>query len=839
MRITGRKTALPYPHWSLLLTTFLMYPEHKYRDYKRRVPLWQYSLLVIVLLYGSHLLISTINLIHYNHKNYHAHPVYTNTVLNDFAEEDSFSSNGTLNLENWRNGTFSPKFHSIQWTEVGREDDQGYYILSSNSSYIVKSLSDPDFESVLFNESTITYNGEEHHVEDVIVSNNLQYALVVTDKKHNWRHSFFANYWLYKVDNPGEVQPLFDSDLSLNALVSLVHWSPDSSQVAFVLNNNIYLKHLNNFSDSRVVQLTYDGGENIFYGKPDWVYEEEVFESNSAMWWSPNGQFLSILRTNDTQVPVYPIPYFVQSDAETAIDEYPLLKHIKYPKAGFPNPVVDVIVYDVHRQHISRLPADDPFYNDENITNEERLITEIIWVGDSRFLTKITNRESDLLAFYLIDAEANNSKLVRFQDAKSTKSWFEIEHNTMFIPKDASVGREQDGYIDTIDVNGYNHLAYFSPPDNPNPKIILTSGEWEVVDSPSAFDFKRNVVYFTATKKSSIERHVYSVGIDGKLLNNVTDVSSDGYYSTSFSPGARFVLLSHQGPHVPYQKMLDLVKGTEEIIESNEDLKDSVSLFNLPDVKYGEVELHKGVKSNYVEIRPKNFDHSKKYPVLFFVYGGPGSQLVTKTFSKSFQHVVASELDAIVVTVDGRGTGFRGRDYRSLVRDNLGHYESLDQIKAGKIWASKPYVDENRLAIWGWSYGGYMTLKVLEQDKGETFKYGMSVAPVTNWKFYDSIYTERYMHTPQDNPNYYNSSIHEIDNLKGVKRFLLMHGTGDDNVHFQNTLKVLDLFDLHGLENYDVHVFPDSDHSIRYHNSNVIVYDKLFHWIRRAFKAGK
>ncbi|GMG30191.1 unnamed protein product [Ambrosiozyma monospora] len=226
----------------------------------------------------------------------------------------------------------------------------------------------------------------------------------------------------------------------------------------------------------------------------------------------------------------------------------------------------------------------------------------------------------------------------------------------------------------------------------------------------------------------------------------------------------------------------------------------------------------------------------KKYPLLFFVYGGPGSQLVEQRYSISFSQVVAAELDAVVVTVDGRGTGFKGKKFRNIVAENLGYYEVRDQVAAAKLWINrKTYIDSTRTAIWGWSYGGFMTLKTLEYDQGETFKYGMSVAPVTNWLFYDSIYTERYMNTPQANPGYANSSVQNVENFKNATRFLLMHGTGDDNVHFQNSLKFLDMLDLKGIENYDLHIFPDSDHGIRYHNAGLIVYDKLFTWLKLAF----
>jgi dipeptidyl aminopeptidase len=379
-----------------------------------------------------------------------------------------------------------------------------------------------------------------------------------------------------------------------------------------------------------------------------------------------------------------------------------------------------------------------------------------------------------------------------------------------------------------------DHLAYFAPLDNPEP-AMLTSGDWEVVDSPYAVDLDSNVVYFVATKESSIQRHVYQVGLDGQGLAPVSNTSAEGYYAVSFSTGAGYALLSYQGPGIPWQKVISTPSNAhryEHTVEENSDLAESAKKHELPIKIYGTINVD-GVELNYVERRPPHFDEKKKYPVLFQQYSGPGSQTVNKKFTVDYQSYVAAGIGYICVTVDGRGTGYIGRKNRVLIRGNLGHYESHDQIAAAKIWAEKKYIDESRLAIWGWSYGGFMALKSLEQDAGETFRYGMAVAPVTDWRFYDSIYTERYMLTPQDNGHGYDTSaINNVTALSQNVRFLLMHGVADDNVHFQNSLTLLDKLDQVGVENYDVHVFPDSDHSIYFHNANRIVYDSKFFQVR-------
>lgn len=309
--------------------------------------------------------------------------------------------------------------------------------------------------------------------------------------------------------------------------------------------------------------------------------------------------------------------------------------------------------------------------------------------------------------------------------------------NTKYIPADPAKGRKYDGYIDTIIHKGYDHLAYFTPLENRNP-ILLTSGEWEVVDAPSAIDLNNGLVYFVSTERSPIERHVYSIKLDGSDKRAVTNVSVDGRYDVSFSKLAGYALISYTGPDIPWQKIIRTEpkeSSFEKDIEKNERLSELRGKYDLPTFHYSTVNIN-GFSLEVVERRPPSFDSKKKYPVLFQVYGGPGSQSVTKNFQIDYQAYVAGGLGYIVVTVDGRGTGFIGREARIVVRGDLGNLEAHDQIETAKIWAAKDYVDEKRIAIWGWSYGGFMTLKTLEQDAGRTFSYGMAVAPVTDWRFY-------------------------------------------------------------------------------------------------------
>lgn len=734
-----------------------------------------------------------------------------------------------LTLDEIQSGIWRGTTHTLSWI-AGANGEDGLLLELGDSTkgYLVVEdvrTKNPELNSnigtaeskVLMKSSSFVYDSLKHSATDATPSADLTKVLVSTDDQKVFRHSSTAKYWILDVSSQ-TVEPLVPGEP--NAIIQLAQWSPTSNGVAFVRDNDLYIR----FTGSQEVRrVTNDGGANYFYGRPDWVYEEEVLGGDTAFWWSQDGKYVAYFRTNDTAVPEYPVQYFIskpQGNKGQAQDSYPDELLMKYPKAGAPNPVVDLLFYDVVRGDTFEVKIDGGFEDDD------RLITEVVWAGQ-KVIIKETNRISDVMRVILVDVAARTGKTVRNVDVgKLDGGWFEISQRTRYIPADPAKGRPDDGYIDTVIYDNGDHIAYFTPLDSSNP-VMLTKGKWEVDSAPSAVDLDRNLVYFVATKESSIQRHVYSVKLDGTDLTPVTDITQEGFYSPSFSSSAGYALISYEGPNIPWQKVISTPSNPvkyEHLIEDNKPLADRAKKYELPINIYGTLNVD-GVELNYVERRPPHFNPKSKYPVVFFQYSGPGSQSVTKKFSVDFQANLAS-LGYLVVTVDGRGTGYIGRSNRVLVRGQLGQWESHDQIAAAKHWASLNYVDKSRIAIWGWSFGGYMTLKTLEQDAGQTFSYGMAVAPVTDWRYYDSIYTERYMKTPQENKaGYDGTAVSNATALAQNVRFLVMHGTGDDNVHVQNTYTLLDKLDQAGVENYDVHVFPDSDHSIYFHNANKIVYD--------------
>jgi dipeptidyl aminopeptidase len=669
-------------------------------------------------------------------------------IPHDSPSHDSTSTTpskprNTVTLDQVLGGQWAARSKSVSWLKGAKGEDGLILERSSRgpTGYLVvedvrarKAGNNGLNQQVLMKDGEFQVDGKQVYPSNVWPSADLTKVLVVSDQQRNWRHSYTGKYWIFDVASQS-AEPLDPTNPS--GRIQLATWAPTSDSIVFTRDNNMFLRLLNS---KTIIPITKDGGTEFFYGIPDWVYEEEVFQDNSATWWSEKGDYIAFLQTNETMVPEYPVEYFVSRPSgkqpPAGEENYPEIREIKYPKAGAPNPVVKLKFYDVAKGEVFAVDIENDY------PDKDRLITEVVWAGkDGKVLVRETNRESDTLKVVLIDVTKKSGKTVREVDVNAIDGgWFEVSEETTFVPSDPRNGRPHDGYIDTIIHEGYDHLAYFTPLDNPKP-IILTSGKWEVVKAPSAVDLKKNIVYFVATKESPIQRHVYSVFLNGTGFQAVTNTSKEAYYEVSFSTGAGYALLSNKGPEVPTQRIISTPSNPEQfdlMIEDNAGLAAMAQAYDLPVEIYSTVNID-GFELQVVERRPPDFDESKKYPVIFHLYNGPASQTVNKKFTVDFQAYMASNLGYLVVTVDGRGTGFSGRKTRCIIRGNIGHWEAHDQIETAKTWGQKKYVDASRMAIWGWSYGGFTTLKTLEVDGGRTFQYGMAVAPVTDWRFYGSL----------------------------------------------------------------------------------------------------
>lgn len=729
-----------------------------------------------------------------------------------------------LTYDDARSTRFRPNIVRIDWTEAQGED--GTYLIRRDGAIELAHVNGSS--SVFVREQDVVADQVQDHpqipFDHYWISPDMEYVLLATDSVGNWRHSFDAKYWIHNVATK-KTESLVKNHV--NAIISYAIWSPTGHSLAYVMRNNLFIRP--DLNDAQ--QLTSDGGNDIFNGVPDWVYEEEIYQDNSAIWWAPDSSSLAFLKTDERQVENYPLEFFILPSTEPGL--YPDVEQLSYPKPGTPNPVVNLYFYDVQTAAEPTqiiLPGD--------FGNSTRLITEIKWMGSQKLFVRETDRDSATQRTIIAEPRKATATAIEELAIKDIDDgWFEVSQNTHYVPPNPAHGRPEDGYLDLVISNGYRHLALFSPIGTRTPKM-LTSGEWEVVGGSQAIDTTNGLVYYLATTRSAMDRHLYSVSLVTGEIKALTDDSTDGYYLTSFSPGTNFYVLGCAGPGVPWEKVLSTLDPSFEImLEDNKGLEESLAQYDLPEKVYSTITID-GYQMNTVEMRPPGFDSSgsTKYPVLFRPYGGPTSQTVDHRFNVDWHTWLASDpsMEYIVVAVDGRGTGYMGRKLRIPIRGQLGKWEANDQIEAARLWKQRSYVDTERFAIWGWSFGGYLTLKVMEAGS-KVFQYGVAVAPVTDWRFYDSVYTERYMGTIEDNlSGYEETAVSKVDGFRNATRVLVMHGTGDDNVHYQNTLSFVDKLNLAGIENYDMHVFPDSDHSMTYHNANPQVYHRLSNWLQHA-----
>ncbi|KAI7824647.1 dipeptidyl peptidase IV N-terminal region-domain-containing protein [Gamsiella multidivaricata] len=730
------------------------------------------------------------------------------------SQEGMANMQPSFQFEDMFNQSFAPKYQSLAWMPYG--DDGVYSRINAAGDIILTNVDGSEPKVFLPGANVTDARGKRIPFFSFFVSPDEKYVLLGTDRRKQWRHSFNASYYIYSMENY-QLTPLLES--AGEPGVEHVAWSPVGHSLAYVQNNNLYI-----YQDLvHRHQITFDGAVSIFNGITDWVYEEEVYASPSALWWSPDGTAIAFLRFDETEVPEF--HYSLYMDNQINAPAYPRDVVMKYPKVGFPNPIVNLHMYNLKSALVPTTAHPlEPIVLDGIFEPKDRIIAEVKWAteGSDALLVKVQNRVQNHEKLVLVNPTTLTGKVVREWNAGiEDGGWIDMQQSIRYVAPSKSV--PEGGYLDIVNNNGYNHIALYTPIDNPAPKW-LTSGEWEV-QSIAAVNGKEGLVYYISTEKSSLERHLYSVTLDSADRKSLTDVTLPGYYTASFSTGAGYYLLSYRGPDVPWQKVKKSVD--EKFISDVEDnavLRALLNATQVPTRRWSTVNLN-GRECNYMEFLPPGFSPEQKHPVLFQVYGGPGSQLVDTQFQLGFSAVMSTieRLKYVVVVVDGRGTGYRGRDFRISVVNQLGKFEVEDQIAAGKHWQTLSYVDPDRVAIWGWSYGGFMAAKITEANSG-VFRAAMSVAPVTDFRFYDSVYTERYMNLPTTNLDGYETTA--VTNMTGFENsdFLLVHGTGDDNVHVQNAFVLIDRLTLAGNHRYKSHFFTDSDHGIRAHNANHEIY---------------
>ena len=757
------------------------------------------------------------------------------------------SSEKSFTIENVMKGDFQIRkrnFHFIDppYAFTNQDMDPGLYMTTETTDdetrFYAKQLFDTEFSKDL-GPNRFEYNGVEYLVETIKVSFALDKLIFGTTVIDNFRHSSTANYWIKDVES-GSIRPItpyFDSDGAL-VRMSYVRFSPGYNFIYFVFNNNLYFQDIH--GQHAPVSVTIDGSADIFNAKTDWIYEEEVFADDEAIWWAPDDSKFMFAKFNDTEVDDYTFPRY------TTNQQYSPLTNIKYPKPSRSNPKVQLYFYSIGGGQLFNVNMDHP-------ESDEIILYDAEWVGPENFLFKITDRYSKELSVKVFNTDKIELLNTRSYNTSEYNGWVEKSKKLFVIPPNEENKRNNYGYIDVQpDNEGFNHLFYYDTPQASEGRQ-LTDGNWEVTGTGIlAFDYETDTVYFTGNMFHTMSQNLFAVSIDDKakgvvVLQNPSDKHS--FYDYKISSSTRFGVMEYEGPHIPVAAAGPLTQVLSEsnyrdnnaLVLSDEEKRNTIlQNYDLPITSYKTTTLQDGTEINYVEIKPRNMDAKRKHPLLVNVYGGPGSQTFTSKNTIALEQAVVSGLQAIVLQIEPRGTGGKGWKYRSYASKQLGYWEprDIEEVTRKFISENENHINMDRVAIWGWSYGGFVTLKTVEFDKGSIFKYAIAVAPVTNWLYYDSIYTERYMGEVGKNIKSYIeiSRVADIESFRNINRLLLMHGTSDDNVHVQNTFEFVDKLNLANVRNYDMHIFPDSDHSIRFHNAQSTIYKKLYYWLQEAFQ---
>ncbi len=627
-----------------------------------------------------------------------------------------------------------------------------------------------------------------------LVSPDEYRVIVYNDRQQIYRNSFKANYYYHDVRR-NLVRKLTEND----SKQMIPTFSPDSKMLAYVVDNNIWLAK---FDFDTELQVTKDGEYNkIINGSTDWVYEEE-FSVTSLMDFSPDNALLAFVKTNESKVKEFSFQVYGSK-------LYPESYTYKYPKAGEENSTVGCFVYDIDAQTTREM--DVPL-------DEDGYMPRISFTQDATKLAVMTlNRDQNRFDMYFTNPRTTVSKLV-LRDENKYYVDSDFLKSIHFLPNQFTYISEKDGF---------SHIYIYG-----NTGLLqkqLTKGDFDVTRL-LGIDSSTGSVFYQAADESPLKRNIFKTTIDKNVTTKLS--SHSGSNTAKFSNNGKYYVNSWSNSVTPAVITLHNSNGKLiRTLQDNADVAERVKQSNLPQKEFITLPAADGkTQLNGWMIKPSSFSNSEKYPVVMVQYSGPNSQQVLDSYGLDWYYALA-EQGYIIASVDGRGTGARGEAFRKQTYLNLGIIESDDQIAAAKYFGSLPYVDKGRIGIWGWSYGGYNVLMSMSRGNG-VFKAGVAIAPVTDWRFYDTVYTERFMRTPQQNASGYNngSAIALADKLQG--RLLLVHGTTDDNVHVQNSMEYTNAL-INADKHFDMFYFTDRDHSIAGGNSRKYLYTKIINFYKR------
>jgi len=633
------------------------------------------------------------------------------------------------------------------------------------------------------------------YFSDYTFSKDENKILLAFEEESIFRRSSLGKYVVYDV-----------SDKSVHSVANYKiqepTFSPDGKKVAYGYQNNLYVKNL---ESNDVTQLTFDGKKNkVINGITDWVYEEE-FGFVRAFDWNADSNKIAFIRFDESDVHEFSMDVYGK-------DLYQTQTVFKYPKAGERNAVVSLHLFDLDKNKLEEVKV--------NKTYNNFYIPRIKWSHDANMLSAIyMNRHQNQLDLWMIDASQNEAYLVI---EEKDKAYIDITDNLTFL-KDKT-------FIWTSEKDGYNHVYHYSKKG----KLInqITKGNWEVTEY-YGYDSASDRIFYQSVENGSINRDVYSIKLNGTQKRRLTQ--NEGTNNADFSANFTYFINTFSSATTPYLYTLNDANTGKVLktIKDNKDLKETLKAYTISNKEFSTISVN-GNDLNMWMIKPANFDASKQYPLFMFQYSGPGSQQVANKWhsANDYWYQMLAQQGYIIACVDGRGTGLKGADFKKVTQNELGKFEVEDQIEAAKLLGARPYIDSSRIGIWGWSYGGFMSSNALFKGN-DVFKMAIAVAPVTSWRFYDSIYTERYMTTPQENASGYdnNSPINHVDKLKGD--FLLIHGTGDDNVHVQNTMRMVEAL-VQANKQFEWMIYPDKNHGIYGGNTRLHLYTKMTNFINRT-----
>lgn len=612
--------------------------------------------------------------------------------------------------------------------------------------------------------------------------------LLFTDVRTIYRRSFVATYYWYDIKS--------NTIYNIKQKIRNPLFSPNSKNIAYVADNDIWLY---NFEKDNHLQITTDGKTNkIINGATDWVYEEE-FATTSIISFSPNSKFLSYVRFDESKVEQFSFQVFNKQ-------LYPSMDTFKYPKAGENNSSVSCLIYDLETKSTKNI----------NLPSESiEYIPHIDFFSDNNLAIMTLNREQNDFRMYYYNPYSSVLKLVL---EEKDKRYVDCD----FIQ---SIRFIEDGFLYMSERDGFSHIYYYGL--DGTIKRQLTKGRFDVIQM-LAYDSNDKILFYQAADTGPLERNIFKYNFKKNKHQKISEFI--GYNSASFSNNGQYFINTWSDINTPSITTLYSAKTGTKIrdLEKNENLVHKLSILDRPSKEFLKIKGVDGIEMNAYIMKPHNFDATTKYPLVMVQYSGPNSQQVLNQFNIDWTDYLVNQ-GYLVVAVDGRGTGARGEDFRKCSYLNLGIYESDDQIEAAKYFSTLPYIDSNNISIWGWSFGGYNVLMSLSRSKN-VFKNGIAIAPVTDWRFYDSIYTERYMRTPQMNEKGYDkgSPLKLVSSIEG--NLLLIHGSADDNVHFQNSMEYITAL-VDNDKQFDLFVFPDLNHSLLGSNNRFYLYKKIINFL--------